>query len=169
MKYWVWIILLLPGAAQCAQRRKLEGYVMDRSAFRNIQSYCVDTHNLPPDQIRVIDHFVRRESKPQGLLSKLPWHRRATCQDASLEAVVRMEFPRDQASSVEDEVEGVLLVFRPGSPSPIYETPAVSLPGEPRRNPAEDDEFAVKLVSGVLEYSVLSSVVRILIHDWQKQ
>jgi hypothetical protein len=161
--------LLLPGSPQFAQNKKLEGYVMNAAAFRKIQSYCVDTHNLPPDQVKVIDHFVMQESKPKGLLSKLPWNRRATCQDPSLGAVVRMEFPHHATSSPEKEIKGVLLVFRPGSPSPIYETPAVSMEGEPRHHSGDEDDFTADLVADALEYSALSSVVRVLIHDWQKQ
>jgi hypothetical protein len=169
MKCWLWIILLLPGSPLFAQNKKLEGYVLDTAAFRKIQSYCVDTHNLPPDQAKVIDHFVLQESKPKGLLTKLPWHRRATCDAAGLDAIVRMEFPHGFSSSpiFQNDVEGVLLVFRPSSPSPIYETPAVTIPDVPRRN--NDDEFSGKLIGDVLEYNALTSVVRILIHDWQKQ
>ena len=168
MKRWLWIILLLPGSPLFAQHKKLEGYVLDAAAFGKIQSYCVDTHNLPPDQVKVIDHFVLQESKPKGLLTKLPWHRLATCQDAGLDAIVRMEFPHDISSShtARNDVKGVLLVFRPSSPSPIYETPAVTIPGRPRRN--NDDEFSGKLIGDLLEYDALNSVVRILIHDWQR-
>jgi hypothetical protein len=169
MKSWLWIILLLPGFPLFAQNKKLEGYVLDAEAFRKIQSYCVDTHNLPPDQVKVIDHFVLQESKPKGVLSKLPWHRRATCDASGLDAIVRLEFPHGSSSSpiTQNEVEGVLLVFRPGSPSPIYETQAVTIPGAPRR--IDDDESSVKLIAEVLEYNVLNSVVRMLIHDWQNR
>jgi hypothetical protein len=169
MKCWLWIILLLPGSPLFAQNKKLEGYVLDAAAFRKIQSYCVDTHNLPPDQAKVIDHFVLQESKPKGLLTKLPWHRRATCDAAGLDAIVRMEFPHDFSSSpiIQNGVEGVLLVFRPGSPSPIYETQAVKIPGGSQH--IDDDESSGKLIAEVLEYDALNSVVRMLIRDWQKQ
>jgi hypothetical protein len=163
------MILLLPGSPVFAQNKKLEGYVLNAAAFRKIQSYCVDTHNLPPDQVKVIDHFVMQESKPKGLLTKLPWHRRAACDAAGLDAIVRMEFPHGPPSGsiVQDHVEGVLLVFRPGSPSPLYETQGVTIPGAPRHN--DDDEFTGKLIAEVLEYDALNSVVRMLIRDWQKR
>jgi hypothetical protein len=123
---------------------------------------------LPPDQVKVIDRFVSQESKPKGLLTKLPWHRRATCQDAGIDAIVRLEFPHDtpQTSIEQNAVKGVLLVFRPGSPSPIYETPAVTVPGQPRRS--DNDPFEVKIIADMLEYEAAGSAVRILIHDWQK-
>ena len=168
MKRWFWLILLLPASSLFAQNKKLQGYVMDPAAFRKIRTYCVDTHNLPPDQVKVIDHFVSKESKPGGLLTKLPWARRASCQEAGLGALMRLEFPHDATSAAEHEVKGALLVFRPGAPSPIYETPAVSIEGEPRHDDDEED-FRLNLVADVLEYSALAAAVRILIHDWRIQ
>ena len=169
MKRWLWMILVLSSPLPCAQKPKLEGFIIDPAAFRKIQSYCVDTHNLPPDQVKVIEHFVALESKTKGLLRKLPWSRRQTCQDPGVDAIVRMEFPHDAASAAEDEVKGALLVFRPGLPSPIYETPAVTIQGEPRRHSPDDDNFSVDLVADLLEYNALGMAVRILIHDWQKR
>ncbi len=169
MKRWLWLVLLLPGSSLFARNRKLQGYVMDPAVFRKIKTYCVDTHNLPPDQVKVIEHFVSKESQARGLLTKLPWVRRASCQEAGLGAVMRLEFPHDATSDAENEVKGALLVFRPGAPSPIYETPAVSIEGEPRHHNNDEEDFKLNLVAGVLEYSALSSAVRILIHDWRIQ
>jgi hypothetical protein len=168
MKSWVCMLLLLWGSPLPAQNKKLEGYVMNPAAFRKIESYCIDTHNLPPDQVKVINHFVAKESKPKGLFTKLPWTQRASCQDAGLGAIVRMEFPQSGAFATDNEIKGVLFVFRPGSPSPIYETPAVTMEGQPRQHPGDDEDFEADLVADILEYSALSSVVRILVHDWQK-
>ena len=169
MKRWLWMILLVTPSPLFAQNKKFVGFVLNAAAFRKIQFYCVDTHNLPDDQVKVIDHFVVQESKPRGLLTKLPWHRATTCQEAGIDALVRLEFPHESpfARPPRNEVQGVLLVFRPGSPSPIYETPAVTIPGQPRHG--EDDPFDVKLVADLLEYSAAGSVVRILIHDWYRQ
>jgi len=162
MKGRLLIVLVLSGAPLLAQSGKFQGYVMNAGAFRNVHSFCVDTHNLPPDQTNVINRFVSQESKPKGLLTKLPWNRRATCQEAGIDAIVRWEFPHDTPIFVApDDVEGVLLVFRPGSPSPIYETPAVTVDGP------EDDLFLGKLIAPWLEYKVVAYAVRILIHDWQ--
>jgi hypothetical protein len=167
MKHVIGVILLL-GAPLLAQDRKFDGYVMNAAAFKKIQSYCIDTHNLPADQTKVIDRFVAQESRNKGLLTKLPWQRRPTCDAAGLDAVVRLEFPRDPVTTVvvRDEVESGLLVFQPGSPSPIYETPPVVVPGTHRRS--REDEYSGKLVGQVLEYSALSDAVRILVHDWRK-
>ena len=167
MRYGLSILLLLTPWPLWARNRKLEGFVLNAAAFRKIQSFCVDTHNLPPDQVRVINRFIFQESKPEGLLTKLPWHRRATCQDADLDAIVRLEFLHDPPVFLRPEhVEGVLLLFRPGSPSPIYETPAVAIAGRPRHS--DDDPFDVKLIAPVLEYDAAGSALRDLIHDWHR-
>ncbi len=169
MKHWLWVIALIFPATAIAQSRKLQGYIMNASAFGKIRTYCVDTHNLPPEEVRVVDYFVSEESKPKGLLTRLHWLRRETCQDANIDAWVRLEFPHDSPldPNPRNEVKGVLLVFQPGSPSPIYETPAVTISGHPRRD--DEDPMDVKLVAGLLEYSAAGSVVRMLIHDWQRQ
>ena len=96
MRHWLWIILLLPVSPLIAKDKKLGGYVLDPAAFRKIQTYCVDTHNLPPREVKVINRFVERESKPQGLLSRLPWRRLATCREGAPDAIVRTEFPPDR-------------------------------------------------------------------------
>jgi hypothetical protein len=171
MKHGLWIILLLLVPPLFAKDKKLGGYVLDPTAFRSIQSYCIDTHNLPPDDVKLIDRFVAQESRSKGLLRKLPWHRRVSCQEAGVGAVVRMEFPRDPASTTptRDEIKGALLVFLPGAPSPIYETPAVTMGDEAPPNVDRDDRFAGSLVAEVMKYGALSSVLRILIHDWWRQ
>ncbi len=167
MKRWLWVIALLLPAVPFAQSRKLQGYIMNPSAFGKIRSFCVDTHNLPPDQVEVIDHFVSVESKPKGLLTRLPWRHLASCQQAGVDALLRLEFPEDSPFSLQprNDVKGVLLVFQPGRPTPIYETPAVTVAGRPRHS--DDDPFDVKTVAGLLEYSAADSAVRMLIHDWR--
>jgi hypothetical protein len=167
-KRWLWLILLLSCASLFAQNKKFEGYVMNAAAFREIQTYCVDTHNLPDDDVNVINRFVAKESEPKGLLTRLPWRRRETCAAPGLDAIVRLEFPHDSAFAPiqQEEIQGVLLVFRPGSPSPIYETPAVKVPGRPGRGP--DEPMDAKLIARSLEYGAASAAVRILIHDWKK-
>jgi hypothetical protein len=162
MKNLLWIILLLPLTPLFARDKKLGGYVLDRAAFGKIQSYCVDTQNMPPREVKVINQFVARESRPEGLLIQLSWHRLVSCRDGAPDAIVRLEFPHDDFSIFSrHDVNGVLFVFRPGSPSPIYETQEVSIP---HLFNGDIDGFDTK----VLEHEDLYFVVRILIHDWQK-
>jgi hypothetical protein len=163
MKHWLWIILLLPVSPLVAKDKKLGGYVLDPAAFRKIQSYCIDTHNLPLREVKVIDLFVARESKPTGLLARLPWHRLSTCREGGPDAIVRTEFPSDHFPSIfmRREINGVLFVFKTGSPSPIYETREVMMTDVFEGN---SEGFATE----VLEHDALYYVVRILLHDWQK-
>jgi hypothetical protein len=163
MKHWLWIILLLPVSPLVARDKKLGGYVLDAAAFRKIQSYCIDTHNLPPREVTVFNLFVAHESNPNGLLARLPWHRLATCREGHPDALVRPEFPSDRFPSIfmRRQINGVLFVFRAGSPSPIYETREVLMTDAFEDN---NDGFTTE----VLEHDALYYVIRILIHDWQK-
>jgi len=163
MKHWLWIIFLLPVSPLVAKDKKLGGYILDAAAFRKIQTYCVDTHNLPPGEVRVINRFVARESKPQGLLSRLPWHRLATCREGNPDAIVRPEFLPDRFASVfaRRAIDGALLVFRAGSPSPIYETRGLLMT---HVFDGSNNEFDTQ----ALEHDALYFALRILIHDWQK-
>ncbi|HXW15473.1 MAG TPA: hypothetical protein VEN79_13270 [Terriglobia bacterium] len=163
MKHWIWIVLLLTVSPLVAKDKKLDGYIMNASAFGSIQSYCVDTHNLPPREVKVINQFLARESKPTGLLTRLPWRRIATCQEGAPDAIVRLEFPDCQFPAIfgRRAANGVLLVFRAGSPSPIYETREV-LMADTFEGTSDGFDTAI------LEHDVLIYVVRMLIHDWQK-
>ena len=163
MKGWLWIILLLPVSPLVAREQKFAGYVLDAAALGKIQSYCFDTHNLPPREVKVIDQFVARESKPTGLLVRLPWHRLASCQEGNPDAILRPEFPPHRFPSVplRRKVNGVLLVFRAGSPSPIYETREVQMT---YAFDVSNEGFATE----ALEHDALYFVVQILVRDWQK-
>jgi hypothetical protein len=59
------------------------------------------------------------------------------------------------------EINGVLFVFKAGSPSPIYETREVLMTDAFE---GHSEGFATE----VLEHDALYYVLRILIHDWQK-
>ena len=163
MRHWLWIILLLPVSPLIAKDKKLGGYVLDAAAFRAIQTYCVDTHNLPPREVKVINQFIAHESKPTGLLARLPWHRLATCREGARDAIVRTEFPPDRFESVfmRRAIDGVLLIFRAGSPTPIYETRPVMMTDT---FGGISDGFG----TSVLEHDALYFAVRMLIHDWQR-
>jgi hypothetical protein len=162
MKHWLWIILLLPVSPLVAKDKKLGGYVLDAAAFGRVQSYCVDTHNQPPREVKVINQFLSRESRPAGLLAHLPWHRVATCQEGTPDAIVRLEFPGAHFSTVfmRREIKGVLLVFRAGSPTPIYETRGVLM------THAFDGEN-IAFDTQVLEHDALYFAVQMLVQDWQ--
>jgi hypothetical protein len=162
MKHCLWIILLLPALPLFARDKKLGGYVLDASAFQKIQTYCVDTHNLGPREVTVIDQFVSREGRSTGLLARLPWQRLATCKAGRPDALVRLEFPADRFQGMFNRraINGVLFVFRPGSPTPVYETREILITDAFE---GSSEGFDTR----VLEHDALYYVVRILLHDWQ--
>ena len=163
MQHWCWVVLLFSTLPLIAKDDELRGYVLDAAAFRNIQTYCIDTRYLPPLQERMIDRFVAHESHPKGLLAKLPWRRIPSCKDGAADARVRLEFPpvHSWGQVTRKDVNGVLLVFKKGAPSPIYETREVVVPG---------DENEYNPDAGVLfrEQTALDSALRALVHDWWK-
>ena len=162
MKRWLWIILLLPVSPLVAKDKKLGGYVLDPAAFRKIQTYCVDTHNLPPREVKVINQFILRESKPSGLLARLPWRRLATCREGDADAIVRPEFPPIVwgVFSCAGQSTGCSWYSGQGRPAPIYETRQVLMM---HMSDGESNGFETE----VLEHDALYFVVRNLIHDWQ--
>ena len=161
MKFRLWIVLWLSALPLYAQDYKLRGYVMDAAAFRNIQTYCIDTRYLPPWEERIITRFVTHESHPNRLLARLPWRRLTSCKDGVADARVRLEFPPDHslAQAVRNDVNGMLFVFKRGSPSPIYETREVVVQGD-------ENDFDVRGAVLFREQSAVDSAVRALIHDW---
>jgi len=163
VKYCLWIVLLLSASSLLASDNQLRGYVLDATAFRNIQTYCIDTRYLPPLKERVIHQFVAHESRPRGLLAKLPWHRLTSCGDGAADVRVRLEFPPDHSlmQVMRNDVNGVLFVFKSGSPTPIYETREVVVQGD-------ENGCHTGCPALFCEQNAVDSAVRALIHDWLK-
>ena len=163
MKYWLLVILLVPVSPLVAKDKKPVGYVLDGAALERVHSYCFDTHNLPPREVKVISQFVAGESKPTGLLARLAWHRLPSCQQGDPDAMVRPEFRPSPLTSVfmNRAIDGALLVFRPGSPSPIYETREVLMT---YTFDVDDAGFATE----GLERNALYFAFQILVRDLQK-
>ena len=163
MKHWFWIVVLLSAAPLFGKDTKLGGYVFDAAAFRNIQTYCLDTTNLSPWDEKTVQYYVAHESQPKGLLTKLPWRKLESCADGA-DARLRLEFQPHHflAQRMRNDVNGVLLVFKPSSPSPIYETREVVMQG--------DDNNYVDATSSLLSrrHHAVDFSVRALVHDWLK-
>ena len=83
---------------------KLAGKVLDATALSKVKTYCVDTSNLKgplnataPDDVPQpeafdVNQFIKTESEPKGLLSKLPWKSAADCSAPGVDAIVRFDF-----------------------------------------------------------------------------
>jgi len=163
MKHGLWIVPLLAVAPLFATSNNLRGYILDPAAFRSIQTYCLDTHNLPAREVNIVEQFMSRASRPHGLLSQLPWRRLASCNAGAPDALVRVEFPPDRlpVQVQRHDVNGMLFVFKPGSPTPIYETREVLMSGD---HNGDHDQCTVVF----LEHGAVDSAVRALVHDWRQ-
>jgi hypothetical protein len=161
MKHSLCIIVLLSGLQVFAKEKRFQGSVIDAAAFKKINSYCVDTHNVPSRQVKVIDQFVSEESKPKGLLTRLPWHCVETCEGGGADALLRIEFSynRPPTFARPKDIKAVLLVLLPSSPTPVYETQA--LPFATGDQPFAGQGYSIEQ----LQRNALDSVIRILIHD----
>ena len=93
MKHCLCIAILTAVMQLAAKEQKLTGEVSDRAALAAIESYCVDTRQLPDDQAYQIRGFLQDESKPHGLLSKLSWKLFPDCREGGPDAIIRVEFP----------------------------------------------------------------------------
>ncbi len=101
LKLWACVVLACAAVPPAAAKVKLAGKVLNAAALSKVKAYCVDTSNLKgpvypgdvprPEQFDV-RKLVRRESKPKGLLSKLPWKLEANCSAPGVDAVVRFKF-----------------------------------------------------------------------------
>jgi hypothetical protein len=116
--------------------KKPTGQILDPTAFADVRSYCVDRSTLPGNQAYEVDGFVREESKPGRLLTKIPWKLYADCREASPQATVKLEFPRmnvisvplGQQPTLADQhpyrIKAVLLVLDAESSKVIYRNQA---------------------------------------------
>ena len=103
-KLWVCVVLACAAPLPAAARAKLAGKVVDAATFGKVRTYCIDTSNLKgplnataPDDVPQpeafhVNQFIKTESEPKGLLSKLPWKLAADCSAPGVDAIVRFDF-----------------------------------------------------------------------------
>lgn len=94
LKLWVFVILACAAVPTAAAGAKLAGEVMDLRAIERVRTYCVDTSQLPGWEALDVRDLIWTESKPKGLLSKLPWTLVKDCDDSDVDAVVPIKFVR---------------------------------------------------------------------------
>ena len=64
------LIFTLPMAGLA---KKLEGEVLDRRALAEVRTYCIEKGGLSDSDRYLVDGFLKSESKPKHLLTKMPW------------------------------------------------------------------------------------------------
>jgi hypothetical protein len=121
----VTVLIALPLAAK---QRKPAGEISDKTAFQNVQRYCIDLSALEDYEAYDVRGFIERESRPGKLLTKIPWKMEKDCDNSDLDAAVKLEFPRlpvDRVGSAPPPVgPGIdgqpppVVVWRPGAALP---------------------------------------------------
>ena len=115
MKTGLCLLMLATIFPPVAWPKKPAGQIPDPTAFAAVRSYCVDASDLPENEAYEVDGFVKEESKPGRLLTKIPWKLYPDCREASPDAIIKLQFPRMK-------VTGVLLGEPPG-PSEVDQNP----------------------------------------------
>jgi hypothetical protein len=72
--------------------KKLEGEVLDRRALAEVRTYCIEKGGLSDSDRYLVDGFLKSESKPKHLLTKMPWKRVESCRDDNPDAIATVEF-----------------------------------------------------------------------------
>ncbi len=95
------VVLFFSSLVTAMAGPNLAGKVLDRAALQNVKTYCVDTSNLSPGPVwwRNLLHqesldvraVIESESKPKGLISKLPWKLQASCSAPGVDAVLHFD------------------------------------------------------------------------------
>ena len=83
------LFLALPAISQ---GKKPNGDIPKPRELARVQSYCINKSGLSGPDRYLIEGFVTKESKPKGLLTKLPWNLVDDCRDGNPDAMATVEF-----------------------------------------------------------------------------
>jgi hypothetical protein len=75
-----------------SQVKNPTGEIPNRQELAKVRTYCIDESDLSGPDRYLIDGFVKTESKPKRLLSKLPWKLVADCRKGNPDATATLEF-----------------------------------------------------------------------------
>jgi len=146
------ILVLLPITAQ---GKKPEGEILNQRALSQVRTYCIDKSNLDASDLYLVNGFLKTESKPKHLLTKLPWKRVEDCRDDRPDAIATVEFvslnsaeirlgevtgPRASVTDARDPETRIKVVLTVGDPSqkPFYQAQGIPLTSE-LDNPTPND------------------------------
>jgi len=110
----VGLLLLAISSLLTANDKMPAGEIRNPQAFAKIRSFCVDTGGLSDFDRRIVKDFVKAESKPKHLLTKLPWKLVPECQGGASDATAKVEFV---------PLRVIRVVLPQGAPAQIPETP----------------------------------------------
>jgi hypothetical protein len=93
MRNFIGALFLLASVPLVASAgKKPVGRIPDVAVFNSIRTYCIDTSDLSGPEAYDVKAFIQVESKPKGLLTKLPWKLEADCTKESPDAIAKLEF-----------------------------------------------------------------------------
>lgn len=72
--------------------KKTAGEIPNPRALAEVQSYCINKSELSGWDRHIVEDFVKSESKPKHLLTKLPWKLVENCRDGNPDATATLEF-----------------------------------------------------------------------------
>jgi hypothetical protein len=74
------------------REKKPKGEVFDRRALTEVRSYCVEEGGLSDCDRYLVGGFLKAESKPKHLLTKMPWKLVESCGTGSPDAIAVVAF-----------------------------------------------------------------------------
>jgi hypothetical protein len=156
---WLPVLVLLSAVPLFAQK-KPSGEVINAEAFGKVRSYCIDTSKLAHNAAEAYDAhmFIKAQSGPKELLSKLPWKFFSDCRETHPDARIKVSFKQHL-----DACSAVLEVTDAASDAVFYRVEALPVYDGPDRNIAfEPQPFSLQ------RRSVLYTAFGVLISDVQR-
>ena len=86
------VCMLLIAFPITGREKKIEGEVFDQQALTEVGSYCVEEGGLSDSDRYLVDGFLKVESKPKHLLTKMPWKLVEGCGTGSPDAIAAVAF-----------------------------------------------------------------------------
>ncbi len=98
VKVTLTVCMILSAFPIYSREKRAAGEIFDQGALATVQSYCIEKSGLSDSDRYLLDGFLKAESKPKRLLTKMPWKLVESCETGSPDAIVTVEFV--QLSSV---------------------------------------------------------------------
>jgi hypothetical protein len=80
--------------------KKPSGEISDRRALAEVRTYCIEKSGLSGSDRYIVDGFLKSESRPKHLLTKMPWKLVESCADDNPDAIATVEFVRLNSTEI---------------------------------------------------------------------
>jgi hypothetical protein len=75
-----------------SREKKSAGEIFDQRALTEVRSYCIEKSKLSDRDRYLVEGFLKAESKPRHLLTKMPWKLVESCETGNPDTVATVEF-----------------------------------------------------------------------------